>query len=217
MCLFVILLFGSFILPLVPNVEENPITQIIESEEEISPDIDEWDQLNDAQKKAMVDWTRKGDSQNTVVNSISSTSLLNCENETTSWSIVHCGIEIHDLEFDSIGNLYLTGTYRTSATFDETFLVGDNWNIFVAKLDVKGSWVWIADAGSERVVDSSAIAVDSNGSVYIGGQYDGNFTIGNTTLIPHDNTTYSEAHNEGYEDMGHGFVSKLDNTGSWYG
>lgn len=78
-----------------------------------------------------------------------------------------CGWEI---AVDSNGNCYVIGNFFESATFGTTILESSgSSDIFVAKLDNDGSWLWIKTAGGEdndfrRGID---INTDNNGNIYI--------------------------------------------------
>jgi hypothetical protein len=113
-----------------------------------------------------------------------------------------CGWEI---AVDSNGNCYVIGNFFESATFGTTILESSgSSDIFVAKLDNDGSWLWIKTAGGEdndfRVgID---INTDNNGNIYITGYFQGDVSFDSTTLSSKGN----------YFDI---FVAKLDNDGNW--
>ena len=77
---------------------------------------------------------------------------------------------------DSLGNSYVTGTFRIEATFgvgapNPTVLAGVGaQDIFVAKYDPNGQLVWARGAGGGGFQDwSSGIAVDAAGNSYVTG------------------------------------------------
>lgn len=67
-------------------------------------------------------------------------------------------------------SLYITGRYKSSATFGSTtFSSSGGSDIFIAKLDTNGNWLWAKDAGSAGTDSSWEITTDSSGNVYIAG------------------------------------------------
>ena len=105
---------------------------------------------------------------------------------------------------DANGNSYITGYFEGSATFGTTTLTSSgyyNIDIFVAKIDQNGNWLWANQAGGTDTDCGYGIAVDANGNSYIIGVFAENATFGTTTLT-----------SSGYEDI---FVAKLDINGNW--
>ena len=103
---------------------------------------------------------------------------------------------------DDNGNSYVTGDFRSSATFGTTILNTSGYNdIFVAKLDINGNWLWAKKAGGTSYDYGCCIAVDDNGNSYVTGVFEGSATFGTTTLT-----------SSGNEDI---FVAKMDSNGNW--
>jgi len=107
---------------------------------------------------------------------------------------------------DYEGNSYVTGTFAGTTVFGVTSLTSIGYeDIFIAKLDYGGNWLWIKQAGSiSNDYDSdhvNGICVGCDASVYLTGYFNGTAMFGNSFL-----TSY------GYEDI---FVSKLDCNGNW--
>ncbi|MCK9611159.1 MAG: SBBP repeat-containing protein [Candidatus Cloacimonas sp.] len=103
---------------------------------------------------------------------------------------------------DANGNSYVTGVFAESATFGTTTLTSsDGYDIFVAKLDSNGNWLWAKRAGGIYEDSGYSIAVDDNGNSYITGFFNISATFGTTTLT-----------SSGYYDI---FVAKLDSSGNW--
>ncbi len=105
---------------------------------------------------------------------------------------------------DASGNSYVTGCFNTraTATFGSTILTSNRISdIFVAKLDTKGNWLWAQNAGGTSDDYGSGIAVDASGNIYVTGDFDVTATFGSTTLT-----------SNGYYDI---FVAKLDSCGNW--
>ncbi len=103
---------------------------------------------------------------------------------------------------DNNGNTYITGTYSAYASFG-TIMLGaiSGFDIFVAKLDSTGTWLWAKSAGSINVDCGYGISVDDSGNCYITGSCSNATYFGSTTL----NCT-------GLVDI---FVAKLDTNGNW--
>ncbi|MDD3235233.1 MAG: SBBP repeat-containing protein, partial [Candidatus Cloacimonetes bacterium] len=104
---------------------------------------------------------------------------------------------------DSDGNVYITGIFEISATFGDINLsdIGST-NIFVAKLDSAGNWLWAKGAGSMANWNYGlGIAVDNAANVYVTGSFQLSVAFGANTLIC-----------TGDKDI---FVAKLDSTGNW--
>jgi len=110
--------------------------------------------------------------------------------------------ESYNIAVDANGNSYVTGNFTGSATFGSTTLTSSGYNdIFVAKLDINGNWLWAKQAGGTGWDYGFVIAVDDNGNSYVTGYFSGSVTFGTTTLT-----------SSGYEDI---FVAKLDRNGNW--
>ncbi|HPI42519.1 MAG TPA: SBBP repeat-containing protein [Candidatus Cloacimonas acidaminovorans] len=104
---------------------------------------------------------------------------------------------------DANGNSYVTGYFLESATFGATTLTSSgNEDIFIAKLDINGNWLWAKKAGGTSYDYGCCIAVDDNGNSYITGFFcSSSCSFGNTTLT-----------SSGSDDI---FVAKLDSNGNW--
>jgi hypothetical protein len=103
---------------------------------------------------------------------------------------------------DASGNSYVTGYFYDSATFGSTTLTNNGvYDIFIAKLDSSGNWLWAKNAGGSSNDSGNGIAVDASGNSYVTGYFDSNATFGYTTLT-----------SNGDDDI---FVTKLDSSGNW--
>ena len=76
---------------------------------------------------------------------------------------------------DPDGNLYITGIFTDSATFDGETIVANGSDIFVAKLNPKGHIAWVKSLKTAGSALPSAIAVTDQGGVYVGGLYSGSY------------------------------------------
>ena len=104
-----------------------------------------------------------------------------CEAQTFEWAkrIGGAGEEsCRTMALDSQGNIYLTGTFQgTNVDFDPgtgTALLtssGGSVDIFFAKYDSSGNYLWARRVGGAGEDIPGKIAVDGSGNVLIGGWY----------------------------------------------
>ncbi len=110
----------------------------------------------------------------------------------------------YGIAIDSSGNSYVTGYFYSTASFGTTTLTSSgNYDIFVAKLDSDGNWLWANQAGGTSWDYGLGIAIDSSGNSYVTGYFQGTASFGTTTIT-----------SSGNYDI---FVAKLDSDGSWLG
>jgi len=103
---------------------------------------------------------------------------------------------------DTAGNSYIAGTFTGTANFGSTQLISyGNYDIFVAKLDADGNWLWAKKAGGTGHDQGYSIAVDSDGNVYITGYFELTALFG---IFPLNSV--------GLHEM---FVAKLNTDGTW--
>jgi len=120
-----------------------------------------------------------------------------------------------DIALDAEGNVCITGTYMGTVSFGGTTLSSSgSSDIFVAKLDNAGNWLWARSAGGLAETSyippeqSNAIATDSDGNVLISGFFTGPVSFGPFELSSY----YSPEFQYFSKDM---FVAKLDSSGNW--
>ena len=109
-----------------------------------------------------------------------------------------------DIDVDDGGNISITGYFYSTAAFGSTYLSSlGAYDIFVAKLDTNGTWLWATKAGGNSNDYGYGVAMDNNGRVYITGYYYSSGTIyfGSFTLATY---SYDEA-----------FVAALDQNGQF--
>lgn len=69
---------------------------------------------------------------------------------------------------DAYGNSYLTGAFQGTATFGDNELVSSgNDDIYVAKIDSNGNWIWAVSGGSAGIDSGSKVDIDATGNIYI--------------------------------------------------
>ncbi len=120
---------------------------------------------------------------------------------------VKAGGQLEDRSFglaiDSLGNCYIAGYFMNTATFGNTTLSCHGvYDIFIAKLDTNGNWLWAKRAGGISQEYCSGIALDDSANIYMTGGFRYTASFGNTSLDSDD----------GDFDV---FVAKLDTNGNW--
>jgi hypothetical protein len=84
---------------------------------------------------------------------------------------------------DSAGNSYVTGKILATAIFGSTALTSKgSGDIFVAKLDSNGKWLWATSAGGTDVDRGFGISVDSASNSNVTGSFQGTADFGSTSL-----------------------------------
>lgn len=92
-------------------------------------------------------------------------------------------IDARAVATDQAGNAYLTGYFVGSARFGDTTLTNDSLSdIFVAKVDADGAFVWANQAGGESASSGWAIAVDAAGTCRVTGSTTGLARFGDRTV-----------------------------------
>ena len=110
---------------------------------------------------------------------------------------------------DSSGNSYITGSFQTGATFDNIIPdsnLGSN-NIYVAKIDTLGNWLWVTTAKGVASNLSSTnygagITAGSDGNYYVTGIFDNNLMFG-TNRVDYNGLPPNT------------FVAKISPDGNW--
>jgi hypothetical protein len=103
---------------------------------------------------------------------------------------------------DSSGNAYIAGEFEGTAVFGATTLTSaGSDDIYVAKVDSGGNFLWAKRAGGVSSVSGNSIAVDSSGNAYITGRFSGTAVFGATTLT-----------SAGSDDT---YIAKVDSGGNF--
>mgnify|MGYP001386115426 CR=1 FL=1 len=182
--LFIILLFGSIILPFAPTFDNTTLNEILSFDENTGGD--DWGKLNDAQKKAMVDWERNTTSENFFLKQIGG--------QTDE----HVG----GIALGDSGSVYISGDFENTLEIGDIVLTSNGkMDAFVAKLDARGNWIWALSFGGYEFDRGEQVAVDSNENVYVTGRFGSEVTFApGYTLTP-----------EGGMDI---YVIKIDSQGN---
>jgi gliding motility-associated-like protein len=109
--------------------------------------------------------------------------------------------EAYDVSVDGSGNAYATGYFTGSATFGTTTLNSSgSSDIFIAKINNTGSYVWAIKAGGTASDRGLSIQTDNAGNVYVTGFFNGSATFGTTTIT-----------SSGQQDV---FIAKYNTSGA---
>ncbi len=116
------------------------------------------------------------------------------------------------LEVAKSGNIYISGSFAGNASFVNSNQTNfstktsmGNYDIFTAKLDSNGSFLWVANSGSGNWDEASTIIIDSIENVYTTGFFSNTATFNSANLTNSQNRTSS-----GASDV---FVSKHNANG----
>lgn len=106
------------------------------------------------------------------------------------------------ITLDSLNNILITGRFYDTADFGDIELTSDGGaDLFVAKLDGDGNWLWVEQGGGEEFAEGISIVCDSNDNVLVSGSFIGTAEFGDSIVISIDR-----------EDL---FVAKLSSGGDW--
>jgi hypothetical protein len=118
------------------------------------------------------------------------------------WIVTEGGISSDYAEgvtTDEFDNVYVVGTTRDSAYFDNTGILSDvGGDVFVAKYDSDGNFIWVKNFGGDDWDYAKEVECDKNGHIYIAGLQTGNFDYGDGILT----------------DAGY-FIAKMDYDGNF--
>lgn len=111
----------------------------------------------------------------------------------------------YDLSLDQFSNLYITGffTSDTLVLGNDTLINQNEADIFIAKLDSLGNFIWAKSAGGNNRDIGRNISVNSNSEVVISGQF-------NSDYIEFENNMIYNTTNE----TGDSFIAKYDSNGN---
>ncbi len=85
--------------------------------------------------------------------------------------------------FDGFGNVVVTGTFQSSATFGvATLTSAGGIDVFVAEYNAAGTLLWARSDGGAGDEDVYGVAADGSGNIAVTGTFQGSTTFGATTL-----------------------------------
>ncbi len=109
--------------------------------------------------------------------------------------------QAYGISVDATGNVYVTGSFETTATFGGTALTSVGYtDIFIAKYNAAGNILWAKRAGGGSPENAYGVAVDGQGNAFITGRVAGTASFGSVTLP-----------NAGSGDV---FIAKYDAAGT---
>ena len=74
----------------------------------------------------------------------------------------------YSIALDDVGNTYVTGFFQGTATFGSTTITSSGFSdIFVAKMDTNGNWLWTERAGGTVTDRGYSITLDDAGNTYV--------------------------------------------------
>jgi len=90
----------------------------------------------------------------------------------------------HSITTDIFGNIIITGVFRDTAVFGNTTLVssGNSQDIFIAKLDNNGIFLWSKSFGGSNTDIVSKLATDNSGNIIVCGEFKGTSSFGSFTF-----------------------------------
>jgi PKD repeat protein len=104
-----------------------------------------------------------------------------------------------DIAIDSCGNCYVTGLFEGTVAFGSTSLTSSgNKDVFIAKLDANGNWLWAKKAGGSSNDYGNQISVDSSGCIFSSGTCGANSAFGPYVISSSGS-----------------YLSKIDTNGEW--
>ncbi len=85
---------------------------------------------------------------------------------------------VSSIKTDTIGNIYITGSFRATCDFDPgpsifSLTPIGNSDVFIVKLDTSGNFVWAKQFGGLGNDESSGIAISIGGDIHITGYFNG--------------------------------------------
>src|SRR5690554_5209612 len=91
---------------------------------------------------------------------------------------------------DTLGNSYITGYFSGTASFGNfTYTSQGAYDLFVAKIDPDGDFVWVTTAGKKGMQHEAAgnkIVIDRYGNIYLSAGYSRAIDINNQTFTTNE-------------------------------
>jgi len=103
------------------------------------------------------------------------------------WAIKAGGWDVDEgksITTDDSDNIIVTGRFEETATFGDTTNLTSAGvrDIFVAKYNSDGDFLWVAQAGGVGLAEGFGIATDGSGNSFVTGRFEGIATFGDSTL-----------------------------------
>jgi hypothetical protein len=112
------------------------------------------------------------------------------------------GESVSGINTDTEGNIYITGGFGSSLTIGDHNLRGSGeTNLFIAKGDSSGNWLWAKGAGGSGKTYGNKVAIDTSGNAYLTGYF--------TETSYFENTALSSS-----KLLGQGFIARYNADGS---
>ena len=86
-----------------------------------------------------------------------------------------------ELAVDAAGNVYLSGNFNLSATFDATTLTTATRDAYLVKYDAQGTLQWARQGGSPDV-EAGGLATDASGNVCVSGYFQSTVSFGGPAI-----------------------------------
>lgn len=140
---------------------------------------------------AIADFNNSANSGFSLINSQESTSdvfVAKISSDGTWLWVAQGGGQSSDggsaIDLDSTGNIYVTGYCMNTSKFGATSIsCSGNSDIFVAKMhNNNGNWIWAVKAGGSGIDISRSIKVNSNGNLYVCGEFGNTSSFGNINI-----------------------------------
>ncbi|AHJ96997.1 hypothetical protein Hsw_1402 [Hymenobacter swuensis DY53] len=111
----------------------------------------------------------------------------------------------HAIAADAAGNVCIMAPFTSVITLGSTTLTSaGHHDIYVAKLNTGGQWLWATRAGGSDTEQGRSIAIDGTGSVYVTGGFKSRPAAFGSSQLSNTSTQATD-----------GFVAKLDASGQW--